>query len=141
MTNKSSEPQKQVDQKAAVVRNSVSVPINPTIAAGARVFGVGAYQIDPPGRMELLDLAMRIRVDTDDSNHDWPAGASLTLGQTMLRPSIFWADYNDEGPPDGNDNPAGFRTFGIHIENTDSNSHNYFIRFKVYSLNIAGEQL
>lgn len=128
------------EQTNSYVHTVTTNTVSSTVAAGSRVVGqlIGFGPTFPeltPGPLELINIAMRIRVDVDDEDHTWGGGSgTLTSGQRNLWPMLF----NDDGRTDavvdnyGGDDPPGYRIGSIAIANRDSSSHTYYLRGKVY---------
>lgn len=96
----------------------------------ANQFGGAIISVTPEfGGLLLLNWTMDIRVDTDDANHQWPNGASLSAGQGNCLPSVYGAALT----PYTDDN-TGMRGYYISVENFDTNPHNYFLKYKFYGL-------
>lgn len=96
-----------------------------SIAAGSRYYYSGYIQpaIQVPS---VWDLAPRIRVDTDDANHEFPHGSSLNSSQLDLYIVLFWNDGSVS------DDSTGKRGYTLVIHNDSALPHTYFVRPKVY---------
>lgn len=141
MVKITTDPTQRIEQKNVEILTTVSDVTPVTIAAGARLAGSLAYgpSAGDIGRTELLNVAWRIRVDVDDENHTWSGGPSLTAAQRNITASLFWNDEDISSIPIGNERPPGERIIGSILVNNDSNPHDYFVRWKIYSLRVAGE--
>lgn len=103
---------------------------NTTIGAGAAITFV--ITIFPSGsRLSLWNHLFSVAIDTNDSDHIFPAGASLSADQRKLRISqwIDWADSSDV---------SNIRVHKIRLENFDASSHTYYLYYKAYTFSSVG---
>lgn len=109
-----------------VVEGTALATASVTLAANTST----AYIVTFTPSLQILmnvDLYVSVYVDTDnDANLLWPAGASLTSAQKKLRRSLTpdWAASSDS---------TGVRVFVFSLENYDTVSHTYYIKFKTYA--------
>lgn len=116
-----------VAQPNVYVDTVVSPVLTVVIPAGLTVRGDTIFNSEFE-RLEILNVAMKVRVDTDDENHVFDSGPSLTADQALGYPYV----YDNDGYL--NDTPLGRRVFGYYFRNLGSNSHTYYIRFKFYKM-------
>jgi hypothetical protein len=106
---------------------------NASAAAGTALnFTVTTYPADE--RLSLWDQLFSIRVDVNDDAHLWPSGASLTNGQRTLR-LTNWTDFITSS------DTQNIRAYKIRIENSDVDTHTYYVLFKAYTFASAGGSL
>lgn len=92
-------------------------------------FGIG---VTPEfGGLMIQNFTLEIRIDTDDANHTWPYGASLTSGQLSVGPTII-PDSGAVGAAWSTDDTTGRRTYTVSIANFDGSAHTYYCRWKLY---------
>lgn len=90
--------------------------------------------------VQLYDFVVEVRVDTDDANHQWPIGGSLTSAQTEMTLQV-WGD--EGGAALGTlytEDVSGERTFYAAIHNRDASTHTYYLKFAAYALEGQYEQ-
>lgn len=76
--------------------------------------------------LSLWDFLLTMRVDTDDSAHEWPYGASLTSTTLSVR-MYHWTDW-------ANSNDArNVRKNRIVIENFSGSTRTIYLKFKSYT--------
>ena len=98
-----------------------------TVTLGAGLTEVLFITFTPSTQVLMnVDCYVSIYVDTDDNNHIWPNGASLTSAQKKVRRSLTpdWAFSNDA---------TGERVFLFSLENYDTASHTYYVRITSYA--------
>ena len=103
---------------------------SPSVPAG---FTLNLYVINTPNstRLGLWDHLHSIRVDTNDDDHLYPGGASLTSAQRSLSLET-WVDYAFSV------DSINRRTYLIRIKNTDSSAHVYHVLYKAYTFVSSG---
>lgn len=101
-----------------------------SVPAGSRViFTVTTYPGD--SRLSLWDQLFSVRVDTNDNDHLWPGGASLTSDQRQL--SIDnWIDFASSS------DISNVRVHKIIITNSGVADKTVYLLYKAYTFASSG---
>jgi hypothetical protein len=101
-----------------VLANNVTIA-----AAGAATFLVNLTPTS--STLSLWNFALSVYVDNDDPNYRFPNGPSISAAQRSMRLYnwLDWADSSDS---------TNFRCYKVRIENFDSGSHTYYLKFRAY---------
>lgn len=122
------DPIQRVDQFNTYTDFITSSVTTSVVSAGAKLNVTYTFQSDFE-RHELLNLAARLRIDGDTEADEYPSGANVTAAMRNLTSAGPF--FNDTA---SNDSPLGKRIILWSMTNTDSGSHTYRVRFKIYKL-------
>lgn len=126
------DPERKIDSLNIFTDTVTSGGFNTILADGATV-QLTEYFTSEFIRDELLNVAMRLRVDVDDVDHEYPFAASMT--GTLRAVEIHGPTWNDDAE---NDNPKGVRTVITVLKNFSGASRTYYTRNKVYKMRQGG---
>lgn len=98
---------------------------SPSVGAGQRLV-VNVKNIPVDKTLSLWNFLFSIRIDTDDDDHLYPSGASLTSAQKSIDLQQ-WIDFATSS----DDNNQ--RSHQIVIINNDASAHVYHILYKAYT--------
>lgn len=77
----------------------------------------------------MIDGMVYVNVDTDDDDHHFPDGGSLTAGQLKL----FYSLTRDWQYGQVSQDPRNNCVWHFQLWNLDSNTHTYYVHFSAYS--------
>lgn len=132
MTVKLSDPEPKADQRNLFVDSEFGSTYTTTLAAGVTLTLSIDIENTQIGFDEMYNAAARVRVDTNNSAHDWPNGVSLTSAQRLVRMTGPYG--NDQTSSEVSD---GIRNYCVMLKNDDVSSHDYYIRIKFYHFRIT----
>jgi len=81
--------------------------------------------------LTLWNILASVYVDTNNPNNQFPNGSALSAGQLNMR-QYMWIDFGDSS------DFFNSRVFKVRIENTDTASHDYYVRIRAYLPTLSG---
>lgn len=118
-------------ERPLLIVQSIPIGLNSWLEGNAVVTSGGTLTFNVTvftgnSRLSLWNQLFSLRVDTNDNDHLFPAGTSLTSEQRSIRISQ-WIDFAESS------DISNIRVHKIRIENFGASSHTIYLLYKAYT--------